>query len=718
MTARPPSRSFGGTAARGTVLLPRAAEVADTMLDWERFLTGHPRAVAPAGNFVVSSWRRSLALGVDPAGRTAPLLAHGNAMHQLRLRHRDLLRAAADLFAELTELLAGSRSIMLLTDPDGVVLEAVGDPYILEQGQDIHLMQGGAWSEAVVGTNGIGTALATGRPAQIHAAEHFCEGIKRWTCAAAPVYQPDTGEILGIVDISGPPATYQRNNLALVVTTARRIEAALGETAAQERTRLLEVCLQRLSSADAAGLVAIDRSGRLVHSAGRVASPVGIGQLVPGLQAHVDVEAWAQCLPVPWRPEWFNPVSLHGRVIGAILVVPDEPHRRQRSLAGRLAGRPGGSEADPRRGGFDAVIGHSAPMLAAIARARLLARHRVPVLIEGETGVGKELFARAMHGGNDPGGAGASGDASGAERPFVVFNCGAVSRELVAGELFGHVRGAFTGASSEGRPGRFELAHQGTLCLDEIGELPLDLQPVLLRALEEGVVYRLGDTQPRRVEVRLIAITNRNLREEVAAGRFRRDLFYRIGVTTLTVPPLRTRGTMEANGAAGGDIDLLVAHFNASLATRHGIPARVFSPEAMAALRAQPWPGNVRELRNLMETLLLTGTDPVVGCDELAALLPEPAAVPDGGGLASVADHPALAPFASLHDTEQTLIARALHLTHGNMLEAARLLGISRSTLYRKLERLGVGAAAVAVGRVQTLDDQEPDDFRSPHIRS
>ena len=507
------------------------------MLDWERFLTGHPRAVAPAGNFVVSSWRRSLALGVDPAGRTAPLLAHGDAMHQLRLRNCELLRAAAELFTQLTELLAGSRSIMLLTDPDGVVLEAVGDPYTLDQGQDIHLMQGGAWSEAVVGTNGIGTALATGRPAQIHAAEHFCEGIKRWTCAAAPIYRPETGEILGIVDISGPPTTYQRNNLALAVTTARQIEAALGEAAARERTRLLEVCLQRLSSADAAGLVAIDRGGRLVHSAGRITSPVGVGQRVPGLHASAAVESWAQCLPMPWRSEWFNPVSLHGRVIGAILVVPDEPHRRQRSLAGRLSGPPAGSEADQRRSGFDTIIGRSAPMLVAVARARLLAPHRVPVLIEGETGVGKELFARAMHGGNDLGVAGASE----AERPFVVFNCGAVSRELVAGELFGHVRGAFTGATSEGRPGRFELAHQGTLCLDEIGELPLDLQPVLLRALEEGVVYRLGDTQPRRVEVRLIAITNRNLRDEVTAGRFRRDLFYRIGVTTLTVPPLRAR---------------------------------------------------------------------------------------------------------------------------------------------------------------------------------
>lgn len=629
----------------------RRSDVGDTMLAWEQFLTGHPRAVVPACNFVVSSWQRSLALGVNPSSRSAPLLARGEAMRQLRFQHRELLSAATSVIAELTSLLAGSRSIMLLTNPDGVVLEAVGDPYTLEQGQDIHLMQGGNWSEDVVGTNGIGTVLATGRPAQVHAAEHFCEGIKRWTCAAAPIYEPDTGAILGVVDISGPPATYQRNNLALAVTIARQVEAAIGERAAHERTQLLEVCLQRLSSTDAAGLLAIDRSGRLVHSTGRVVSPIGLGQRVPGLHANLAVEEWANCLPEQWRAEWFNPVNFQGRTIGAVLVIPEKP----RSVAGRPSGQGSaqGSESDAQRSDFAVVIGRSPLMAAMVERARRLAQRRVPVLIEGETGVGKELIARAMHG--DDG-----------RRPFIAFNCGAASKELVAGDLFGHVRGAFTGATSEGRPGRFELAHQGTLCLDEIGEMPLDLQPVLLRVLEEGVVYRLGDTQPRHVDVRLIAITNRNLRDEVAAGRFRRDLFYRISVTALVVPPLRDRGD---------DIDLLIAHFNSHVAARHGVAMRQFTPEVMAVLRAMPWQGNVRELRNVVENLLLTGNEPVVSLQELGMDAPGSAA------------HPLPAPLASLQQAEQDMIARALKQADGNIAEAARLLRISRSTLYRKIER-------------------------------
>jgi transcriptional regulator with PAS, ATPase and Fis domain len=292
-------------------------------------------------------------------------------------------------------------------------------------------------------------------------------------------------------------------------------------------------------------------------------------------------------------------------------------------------------------------------MTALIKRANHLVGRRVPLLIEGETGVGKELLARAVHG------------EAGGRQPFIAFNCGAVSRELVAAELFGHVRGAFTGATSEGRPGRFELAHGGTLCLDEIGEMPLDLQPVLLRALEEGLIYRLGDTQPRPVDVRLIAITNRVLRAEVEAGRFRRDLFHRISVTTLTIPPLRER--VE-------DIEELVEHFNRKLSARHCVKLRTFGVGVMAAFRSLPWTGNVRELRNVVERLLLNGGDELVTLDDLPAELlgdaPSPSREP-----------------ASLADAERQMIMQALLSEHGNLAGTARTLGIARSTLYRKLGR-------------------------------
>jgi transcriptional regulator of acetoin/glycerol metabolism len=626
------------------------------MQAWERFVTGEAAAIAPLCRLVVSSWQRSLALGVDPAGRAAPLAATGDAIEHMRLRHRELLSAAAGIFADANELFAGSRSIMLLTNPDGIVLEAVGDMRTLEEGQVINLTKGGRWDEGVVGTNGIGTAIANRRPAQVHAAEHFCEGIKRWTCAAAPVFEPVTGAIMGVVDISGPPSTYQRNNLALAVATARQIETLIGERAARERMHLLELCLHRLSSADQAGLIAIDRAGRLVHVAGPVAAPVPVGERVPGLAEGSAVEDWPGNLPAGWRPEWFNPVRHQGRTIGAMLVVPDRP----RPAATRRAAQ--SCEADADRSAFDHIVGQSPAMQAMLTRARQFAPRRVPMLMEGETGTGKELLARAIHG-EAPGGG-----------PFIAFNCGAVLKELVAGELFGHIPGAFTGATPTGRPGRFELAHNGTLCLDEIGELPLDVQPVLLRVLEEGVVYRLGDTQPRHVSVRLIAITNRNLRDEVAGGRFRRDLFHRVSVAAITVPPLRARER---------DIDLLVAHFGRRLAERHSLKPRPFSPEALAVMRTYGWPGNVRELRNVVESLLITGDGATVLPEDLPPefVAPEPA-FPTAAGPAVASER--------LDEIEKGAILGAIRAVQGNLTVAAHRLGISRSTLYRKMAAYGV----------------------------
>ena len=643
----------------------------DTMRAWERFLAGEPAVSVPSA--LIASWQRSLESGVSPSARLAPFAVHGDAVEALRWRHRELLAASDRLFAATADLFADSHSMLLLTNQDGVILKAAGDLRTLTAGEKIHLTTGGDWREAMAGTNGIGTALATGEPTYIHGSEHFCEGIKSWSCAAAPICEPGTGAIIGVLDISGPPSTYQINNLTLAITAARQIEMVLAEQSARQHMRLLAFCLQRLSSSDAAGMIAIDRRGRLVHSTGRVPLPVGIGERFPGMDENSAVEDWARHLPRGLRAEWFNPVVVEGSTIGAMLVVPAIRSRsagkrtaerinalgsETGSEGGRETGNEAGSEADPQRNCFAQILGQSAVMLAAVNRGRQLARRRVPVLIEGETGVGKELFARAIHGEERGGGA------------FVAYNCGAASKELIGSELFGHVHGAFTGATAEGRPGRFELAHGGTLCLDEIGELPLELQPILLRALEEGVVYRLGDTQPRRVDVRLLAMTNRNLHDEVKSGRFRGDLYYRISVTRIRIPPLRERDI---------DIDLLVEHFNRRLALRHAVPLRRLNPEVMAVLRAYSWPGNVREMRNIIENLLLTSREEAVELDELPAeLLAETATV-------STAE-PVLLQSTSLEETERAAIARAVYGAHGNLAQAARSLGVSRSTLYRKLE--------------------------------
>jgi transcriptional regulator of acetoin/glycerol metabolism len=606
------------------------------MWAWERFVTGATEASMPLGRAVIASWQRSLRLGVNPAGRAAPIAAVGERYLALRHRNRDLITAAADIFSRMDNFLAESHCMMLLTDAFGIVLETAGDHRTLDEGERIHLAPGGQWNEDVIGTNGIGTALATGQPAQVHASEHFCEGIKAWTCAAAPVHEPGTGRILGIVDISGPPTTYQRGNLSLAVAVARQIETALAERAGRERVRLLERCLQLAPKLGQTDLAVVDRAGRVVFSAGRPDLPAALPALNPG----EPVEDWISRLPPQLRGANFDPVQLDGRVVGAMITLAPA-----RQLSARA----------PAAGAFAGIVGASPEIRQLIEQAWQLAPRRVALLIQGETGTGKEVLLRAIH------------QAAAPAAPLIVFNCGAASKELLGAELFGHVRGAFTGALQEGRPGRFELAHGGILCLDEVGELPLDMQPLLLRVLEEGVVYRIGDATPRKVDVRLIAMTNRNLRREVAAGRFRADLFYRLGVTTLEIPPLRDRE---------GDVPILLDHYVDVLAGKHGVPPRCFGPDALARLTAYGWPGNVRELRNMVEGLLLTGAG-----DITLAELPPDLAETDPGDTG--------AEDVRLDEIDRHAMRRAIEVCRGNLSEAARRLGISRSTLHRRLRRDG-----------------------------
>jgi transcriptional regulator of acetoin/glycerol metabolism len=618
-----------------------------TAKDREYFLSGLPPAAGGVDEVVLDSWRRSRALGIDPSGRTAPLTTHGDAFEMLRRRHSDLIAAAAPIFARTAALIEGSGSILLLTSPDGIVLEAAGDAATLDYAQAIHLVKGGDWRENVVGTNGIGTAIASCAPAQVHGHEHYCEGILSWTCAAAPVMDRSTGRIMGVVDLSGPPTTYQRSSLALVLALAGQLESTLADRRAQQESRLLTAALERLSASDIKqGVIVLDRAGRLAHASHGLSLPLAIGQGLPGIDAAQPVESWSRNLPHWVDATRFHPVCAGTETLGALAFIGARRRVHQSTL-------PAPAAHDTSPTGFAAILGHAPALQAAIERARLLAPRNVPVLIQGETGVGKELFARAIHAASTP------------HAPFVVMNCGAVARDLLASELFGHARGAFTGAQ-EARTGCFELADGGILCLDEIGELPLDLQPHLLRILEGGILYRVGDSRPRQVHVRLLAVTNRDLAQEVEAGRFRRDLYHRISVTQLTVPPLRDRP---------GDIPLLVDHFAHELASRHGLPMPVFHAEAMARLNACTWPGNIRELRNVVESLLLTTGDTPILAGALDGLIGSNSASSPG----------------TLGETERQAISRTIEACAGNLTQAARQLGISRSTLYRKMGHVRSG---------------------------
>jgi transcriptional regulator with PAS, ATPase and Fis domain len=311
---------------------------------------------------------------------------------------------------------------------------------------------------------------------------------------------------------------------------------------------------------------------------------------------------------------------------------------------------------------FPGVTGASPNLRQAADKAARLAQSRIPVLLLGETGVGKEVFAQGIHA--------CSQQRNG---PFVALNCGGLNRDLLASELFGHVDGAFTGARRGGVAGKIEAANGGTLFLDELGEMPLELQPHFLRVLEDGQIYRIGENTPRQVRFRLVAATNRDLRQDVAEGRFRMDLFYRISVTSIAIPPLRERRA---------DIPELARQFLRQFCLRHEVPKKVFDPRVLSRLEQHEWPGNVRELRNVVESLVVTSTGTVIGPDDLP---PEIQSAP----MQPVAACEDFSPgrLRGLQKSEFEQICRVLQQASGNATTAARELGIAKSTLYLKLKK-------------------------------
>ena len=308
------------------------------------------------------------------------------------------------------------------------------------------------------------------------------------------------------------------------------------------------------------------------------------------------------------------------------------------------------------------IVGRSFGIRALLDRIDKVAATPARVLITGENGTGKELVARAIHRGSPR-----------AKKPFVEVNCAAIPSELIESELFGHMKGSFTGAIGD-RAGKFEQADGGTLFLDEIGDMSANAQAKVLRVLQDGVVTRIGGIKPIQVDVRVLAATNKNLAEEIAAGRFREDLYYRLNVVPIAVPALRERRE---------DIPLLVVHFLQQLAVRDGLPARGVADDALHRLQELDWQGNVRELRNTVERLVILASQATISSTDVERLVGRRASEPAGlGGLLDVATFEEFKQAA-----ERAYLLAKLRAFDWNVSETARVLDMPRSNLYKKIER-------------------------------
>ena len=630
---------------------------------WEKFVE-HGALSADLRSSVAASWQRSRnhRIAIDRA--QAPLVADAELFRH-RSKHASLRHAARCALQNSKTFLGDAGSMMILTDPTGLVIDTQGDAKVIDAGRTVHLEHGGRWSEVDIGTNAIGAAIAEARPVQIHGAEHFCTEVQRWTCAAVPVHDPSDGELLGVVDISGPASTFNPQSLALAVAVGHHVESVLAQSIKQDHERLLYHFLSKKSLWVNDEYIVLDRRGAILHATERALSAISDS----GLRADgnsptrflkaLPFEDWPTRLKELLPNASFDVVNNGNGGIGAIVVLHARrrPSASDRNVQGSKAAfeRGGGittpcvKVGTPQPRALDNTtkndgshfVAQDPAVRAIVRRVESAAARKMPVLIRGETGTGKEELARHAHA------------ASGRSGAFVPINCAALPENLIEAELFGYAAGAFTGARRGGAAGLVKEADGGTLFLDEIGDMPVALQGVLLRLLDDWTVRPVGG-RGVKVDVFLVSATNATLDQAVADGRFRSDLLYRLNTLEVRLPRLRDRT----------DFDAIARHLLRTIDPAGDITAR-----ALARLAPCPWPGNIRELRNVLARLTLGVANGAVdeACVE-AALDKVPPSAP-----------------GSLHDVQRARILMVYAETAGNISETARRLGASRNTIYRAL---------------------------------
>ena len=645
---------------------------------WQDFtLSGREPKVAPA---VLASWLRSRDLfQIDSTLKRSPIVLSEEESHR-RGERMEVLRSGLPFLEQITQGLCDTEHMLALCDAEGYVLSTIGHSGIIDELADINFRVGGNWDERATGTNGVGTALAARHTVQIIGAEHYVQAWQRWVCTAAPIRDPLSGEIIAVLDITGYKEDAQPHTLLAVYSTAALIEQRLLLELTIEEKMLVEALFEQCRRFPADVIFAVDRRGRSVRLNAAAeqlfaAHPCSDGQtlfdeLRPSLKAAFEYEGkhfeeHEQVLNSRTLGRAVRTVTSlvfrNNYPIGAIIVLPSAGTvRTYRNNHYATTGLDVNRHPTGARYFFEDIVTLSPTMADAIALCRTVAASDLPVLVLGESGTGKEMIAQSIHNASQRSGA-----------PFVAVNCASIPEGLIDAEFFGYEEGAFTGARRGGSVGRFEQANRGTIFLDEVSELPPQAQAALLRVLQEKEVLRVGAGTPRRVDVRVIAATNRELLSELDGRRFRSDLFYRLNGMSITLLPLRERPE---------DLPILASRFLDELP---GKDRARLSESALEALAAYRWPGNVRELRNVIHRAAIVVNGPYITVADLPAELRSEVrnrADPDMG---------------QSHNVERDRILAVLAECDGNVAEAARRLSISRMTMHRKIRKWSVSRLEV-----------------------
>ncbi|MCF8211012.1 MAG: sigma-54-dependent Fis family transcriptional regulator [Rhodoferax sp.] len=598
--------------------------------------------------------------------------------------NRRLFQHAAPVMESLYSQIAGTHSVVLLTTAEGLILHSLGDPDFLEKASKVALVPGVNWSEQTKGTNAIGTALQEQRPVQIEGNQHFMRANHTLSCSCTPIVAP-TGQVVGALDVTGDKSSFHPHTLALVRMSGQLIENQMFSDAFRDELSIHFHSRSEFLNTLVEGIAVFTPEGRFL--AANSSAQIQLGITLAGLRSHSFSSLFGASIALlqdKFRHARGQPQQLHlfGRQpVWCVVKMRAHPQAlwldpAKPGLAPRRgpacepdANHASSGAAEKRRPQLSSLeyLDTGDPQVSAIVRKLSMVRnHGIPIMILGETGTGKDLLAQAIHHDSDRSG-----------HPFVSVNCASIPENLIESELFGYEEGAFTGARKKGSLGKIQQADQGTLFLDEVGDMPRHLQARLLRVLQERKVSPLGASKEVMVNVAVVCATNQNLKELISRGEFREDLYYRLNGLVVRLPALRDRT----------DFDVVVRKILNNVCAKGS--AVVLSDEVAAVFRKYRWPGNFRQLYNLLLTASVMARDdgiiqmhhlPDDFLDEIPASdTRHPQPCPTPADSISVPDQ-----GASLQDLNLVVMAQTLRLHKGNVSTTAKALGVSRNTIYRK----------------------------------
>lgn len=639
-----------------------------TLIEWKKITTNPEEIDASVVTAdIKDSWIRCRNYGLDPSKKVNQRILTPRELQDLLKENETLVAISIPLMENLNRFVDENYTVSLY-DRQGIILAiTASNDEVIKFIHERYVCEGASWTEQETGTNGAGLVLETRRPIHIHASQHYCKYYHSYSSYGAPIFDPKGNFIGGICLITKYNKT-RNSYLGMTVSTAKAIENDLRIQQALTESHLASSFQKTVIASIPEALITIDNQGfvTLVNESARkmfslqfkriegkhIRSIFGVQNerflnLLNRNEALTDMEVR---IIINHEPNDFtltcNPILSHsGDIIGKILILNEI--KRAKTLVTRMIG----ARASLR---FDDICGKNPRFLETINQAKMVSQSNSSILLLGKSGTGKDVISQAIHN--------ASPRKNG---PYVAINCAAIPRDLITSELFGHMEGSFTGSRRGGSQGKFELADGGTIFLDEIAETPLELQAVLLRVIEDKSIVRIGGEKVKPVDVRIIAATNKDLREEIQKGTFREDLFYRLNVFTIQMIPLSERID---------DIPLLVDLFVKKTADSMGKKIKKIDAKIIDRFMNYYWPGNIRELQNVIERMMN-----YVTTDELTVELIPAEILPSRKTMEIHYN------LEAPKDIEYQILKKMLSMNISKK-EMAQKMKIARSSLYRKLK--------------------------------